>query len=195
MAELQFAAAILAGGASSRFGADKAMVDLGGTPMISHVARVLRGGALAVVGHAGAAAWLGAESLSDPPSAVRGPLAGVLAGLEWAERLQARWLITAPCDAPLLPADLAAKLIGAAETAGASAAHACTADGLHPLCAAWRPALAERLRRCFADGIHPPVREVAHDSVHVLFEHEGAFLNVNTQADLDRVLAQLKVSG
>jgi molybdopterin-guanine dinucleotide biosynthesis protein A len=195
MTQIQFAAAILAGGASSRFGADKAMVDLGGSPMISHVARALSADKLAIVGHPGAAALLGAESLNDAADSVSGPLAGVLAALDWAARLQAPWLITAPCDAPLLPTDLAARLVAAAEAAGASAAHACTARGLHPLCAAWRPALAARLRRCFADGVHPPVREVATDGVHVLFEHEGAFLNVNTQADLDRVLAQLGAGG
>jgi molybdenum cofactor guanylyltransferase len=179
-----FVAAILAGGASSRFGADKAMVEIGGAPMIAHVARALGGAGLAVVGHPHAAAALGAVSLRDPPGAVAGPLAGVLAALEWAEA--APWLVTAPCDAPLLPHDLAARLIAAAERSGAEVAYACTSDGPHALCAAWRPALAATLRRHFAGGVHPPAREIVPDAARVMFEARDAFLNVNTKEDLDR---------
>lgn len=189
---MNYAAAILAGGESSRFGADKAMADLGGEPMIAHVAEVLRGAVhSAVVGHARAAALLGAADLSDPASAVRGPLAGVLAGLEWAETLGVAWLVTAPCDAPLLPHDVADRLIAAAQAAGVSAAFAATASGLHPLCAAWRPALAEPLREFFSRGVHPPVRELVPDAARVMFEDEEAFLNVNTPADMARALARL----
>jgi molybdenum cofactor guanylyltransferase len=185
------AAAILAGGESSRFGADKALTDLAGAPMIEHVARVLRAGALrlAVVGHREAAARLGAEALDDPADAVRGPLAGVLAALEWAR--DADWLVTAPCDAPLLPADFAARLIAAAKAARAPAAFAMTASGLHPLCAAWRPALAAPLRVHFARGVHPPVRALAPEAALVRFEDEMAFANVNTREDFERVLARL----
>ncbi len=146
------AAAILAGGESRRFGADKAMAEIGGAPMIAHVARALNADALAVVGNGAAAAALGAVALSDPACALRGPLAGVLAALEWAETLGASWLITAPCDVPLLPPDFGARLIAAAEAAGAPAAHAATSDGVHALCAAWRPFLAGALRAHFARG-------------------------------------------
>lgn len=184
-----FVAAVLAGGASSRFGADKAMVEIGGAPMTAHVARALGGAGLAIVGHPRAAAALGAVSLSDPPGSVAGPLAGVLAALEWAE--SAPWLVTAPCDAPLLPTDLAARLIEAAERAGVEVAYACTSDGPHALCAAWRPALAAVLRRHFANGAHPPVRAVVADAARVIFEERDAFLNVNTKEDLASVRARL----
>ncbi len=188
---MTYAAAILAGGESSRFGADKALADLAGAPMIEHVSRVLRTGAcrLAVVGHDEAAARVGAEALHDPIDAVRGPLAGVLAALQWAR--DADWLVTVPCDAPLLPADLAARLIAAAEAARAPAAFAATASGLHPLCAAWRPALATPLREHFARGVHPPVRALAPEAALVQFEDELAFANVNTRKDFERVLARL----
>lgn len=186
------AAAILAGGESSRFGADKAMADLGGEPMIAHVARALRGAVrIAVVGNARAATSLAAGDLCDPANAVRGPLAGVLAGLEWGEALGVSWLATAPCDAPLLPSDVAEHLIAAAEEAGVSAAFAATASGLHPLCAAWRPALAAPLRDFFSRGVHPPVRELVPDAARVMFDDEEAFLNVNTRQDMARALARL----
>ena len=189
---MTYAAAILAGGESSRFGADKAMADLGGEPMIAHVAKALSGAVrVAVVGNARAATLLAAADLCDPASAVRGPLAGVLAGLEWAGALGAPWLVTAPCDAPLLPQDVADRLIAAAETAGVSAAFAATASGLHPLCAAWRPALAEPLRGFFSRSVHPPVRELVPDAARVMFDDEEAFWNVNTPADMARALARL----
>lgn len=189
---MNYAAAILAGGQSSRFGADKAMADLGGKPMIAHVAKTLSGAAaIAVVGNARAAASLGAADLCDPVSAVRGPLAGVLAGLEWAEALGVSWLVTVPCDAPLIPEDIAERLISAAEAAGVGAAFAATASGLHPLCAAWRPALAAPLRDFFSRGVHPPVRELVPDAARVVFDDEEAFLNVNTRQDMALALARL----
>ncbi len=183
------AAAILAGGESRRFGADKALADLGGQRMIARVAALLGGEKLAVVGHPEAAVLLSAADLRDPHDAVRGPLAGVLAALDWAQG--AEWLMTAPCDTPLLPRDLYAQLIAAAEAASASAAHARTDDGVHALCAVWRPALAAPLRTAFAKGVHPPVRELAPDAVYVRFADASAFLNVNTPDDLARAAARL----
>ncbi|MEZ6023357.1 MAG: molybdenum cofactor guanylyltransferase [Hyphomonadaceae bacterium] len=185
------AAAILAGGESRRFGADKVMADVAGQPMVARVAALLGGDTLAVVGHAEAAVLLNAADLRDPADAMRGPLAGVLAALNWAESMGAAWLLTAPCDTPLLPPDLYPRLIAAAEAANAAAAHARTDDGVHALCAVWRPALAVRLRASFAQGVHPPVRELAPDAVHVHFADGAAFLNVNTPDDLARAAARI----
>lgn len=186
---MHFVSAILAGGDSSRFGADKALADIAGAPMIAHVARALGGESLAVVGHLRAATLLRAAVLSDPADAVRGPLAGVLAALDWARQSGADWVVTAPCDVPLLPAGMGETLIAAAS--GASAAYALTEDGAHALCAAWRPALAESLRAAFARGVHPPVRALAADAVAVRFADAEAFLNVNTKADLARALRRV----
>lgn len=189
---MSFVAAILAGGESRRFGADKAFAQLAGRPMLAHVAGALAGAdTLAVVGNSRGAALLGAADLHDPSDAVSGPLAGVLAALDWAQSKGAAWLVTAPCDAPLLPPDMAARLIAAAEAARAPAALAATAGGLHPLCAAWRPALATVLREHFASGSHPPVRALAPDAAVVAFEDEIMFTNVNTREDIARVLARL----
>ncbi len=189
---MAFVAAILAGGASARFGADKAFAEMVGRPMLAHVARALVGAdALAVVGNGKGAALLQAVDLKDPPDAVRGPLAGVLAALGWAQNLGAAWLVTAPCDTPLLPRDFAEHLVSRAEAAGAAAAHACTDDGLHALCAAWRPSLTARLREYFSRGVHPPVRTLAPDAVQVHFPDSGAFLNVNTPQDFARALTRL----
>lgn len=185
----------MAGGESRRFGADKAMADILGRPMIAHVARVLHADALAVVGHAGAAKYLNAAFLCDPPHAVRGPLAGVLAALKWAKSLNAEWLVTAPCDVPLLPKDFADQLISLAEAKDSEVAYAATSDGPHALCAAWRPSLNQRLERAFAQGIHPPVRDVSPNRVQLIFEDAEAFLNVNSSEGLARAVARLEEQG
>jgi molybdopterin-guanine dinucleotide biosynthesis protein A len=188
-------AAILAGGESRRFGADKAMAEILSRPMIAHVAHALNAEALAVAGHEKAANDLNATLLSDPPVAIRGPLIGVLAGLEWAKSLDAEWLVTAPCDVPLLPKDMAARLIAAAESKGAELAYAVTRDGPHALCAAWRPSLARQLKDAFAQGFHPAVRDICPNREEVMFEDAEAFLNVNSLEDMSRAAAYLEERG
>ena len=192
MTKVRYVAAILAGGKSRRFGADKAMADIAGRPMIAHVARALSAKALAVVGNERAAEYLNATFLCDPPGAVPGPLAGVLAALKWAKSLNAEWLVTAPCDVPLLSQDFADRLIAAGEAENAEIAYAETRDGPHALCAAWRPSFAPILEKTFARGIHPPVRDVSSNKVQILFETTEAFLNVNSAEDLARAAARLE---
>jgi molybdenum cofactor guanylyltransferase len=183
-----FFAAVLAGGEARRFGADKAMADLAGRPMIVRTGERLRNeaDALAVVAHAAGAAALGCALLNDPVLPVRGPLLGVLAALEWAHAHGAAWVVTAPCDVPLIPVDLGFRLVDAARHKSASVACA-EAEGVHPLCAAWATGLAGPLRGRLAAGVHPPVRDFAPDMVHVTFADAEAFINVNTRADLVRI--------
>lgn len=165
--------------------------------MVGYVARSLLtdAAALAVSGNPAAAAYLDVICLSDGEGSVRGPLAGVLAALEWGHDLSFEWVVTAPCDTPLLPPDLGERLVNAAMAAGALAAFACTAAGVHPLCAAWRPALAEPLRLHFARGEHTPVQEFVRTAARVRFDDEVAFSNVNTRADAERVSLRLRGQG
>lgn len=182
---------VLAGGRSQRFGSDKALGRLGGRTLLE-IAVARLGSVCSEVavsaqpeGPAAAlAASLGAPVLADAPAAPRGPLSGVLAGLEWAQTLRADVLLTLPCDAPLLPADLETRLLAAAE--GAVAAVARTPDGLQPLCAAWGVAMTRVLRSALAHGLHPPVHQILIDAgaAEVAFDDDDAFLNVNTPADL-----------
>lgn len=187
--------AILAGGEGRRLGGRKALALLDGAPLAAHVARVLRRDVveLAVVGDTDAALLLQAVALSDPPEIAKGPLAGVLAGLTWARAGGASWLATAPCDAPLLPDDLIARLKWGAEQAGAPAAHALTSDGAHPLCALWATNLLPRFQVALRGGAHPPVHRLAAElgAARVLFDDAEAFLNVNTPEDLARAEAIL----
>jgi molybdenum cofactor guanylyltransferase len=180
---------VLCGGRGERMGGGKAMRLVAGQPMAMHVAEALRAAdVLCVSGDAEAAAALGAGNLDDPDGLERGPLAGVLAGLEWAAGAGAEWVVTAPCDLPFLPVDIVHRLTVTA----AEAAYAETVEELHPLVAAWRVSLAGRLREALREG-HPPVRHLMAElgAEPVRFEDAAAFMNVNTPEDLARAEARL----
>ncbi len=184
---------ILAGGRAERFnGAPKGMARLAGKSLIAHVADSLQESATAIAVNASAQnahayADLGYPMLVDPPEiAGRGPLAGLLAGLDWAAQEQAQILLTAPCDAPLLRPDVWPRLLAALEP-GADAAIAASPSETHPLCAALRPSLAGPLRAYLsAPNAKLAVRAFLDTvtTVNALFEDDAQFLNVNTQDDL-----------
>lgn len=181
---------VLAGGRSTRFGAEKAVARVGGGTPLGLALDALRAdcGVLAVSarpesGAAALAAGLGLAVLPDADSAPDGPLAGVAAGLRWAASLGADCLATLPCDMPRAPADLVARLAGG--RGDAFAAFATTTEGIHPLCALWSIDLLAPLELELARG-HPAVRRFLADmgGVAVLFEDAAAFINMNTPGDL-----------
>ncbi|HKX75709.1 MAG TPA: NTP transferase domain-containing protein, partial [Acidimicrobiia bacterium] len=71
---------VLAGGASRRMGRDKALVEVGGKPMIAWVVGALEEAGLEVVVAGKPQGWEGRRGLTDPPGLV-GPLAGLMAAL------------------------------------------------------------------------------------------------------------------
>lgn len=181
---------VLAGGRSSRFGADKALAHLGDELLLDRALRPLA--ALAAVGVSakdGSAVAMhalgcGMQVIADDPNGVDGPLAGVLAGLDWAHGQDLSFLATTPCDAPLLPLDLVSRLL--AGRGSAPAAFAMTPQGAHPLCAVWDIRLRASLRAALAEGKHPAVRAYLAQigATPVRFELTHAFANANTRSDL-----------
>lgn len=180
---------LLAGGASSRFGAEKAVAAYGGGILMDAALEALSAACAEVAisaraesGAAHVAASRGHVRLSDPPDAPQGPLAGVLAGLRWAASLGADQLATAPCDVAALSADQVRALAAAAEPDRAACAR--SARGLEPLVAVWpvRAALAS-VGAALARGDHPPIREVLAQIGVTAIEGFDA-PNVNTPADL-----------
>ncbi len=162
--------AVLAGGQSRRFGSDKALALLAGTPLIAHVLDALRPqvAALVVVGRDHA----GERSLPDRPAPGLGPLGGLAAALSHAAAHGFDAVLTSGCDLPDLPPDLRERLAPAPAVATGQ-----------PLLGLWPAALAERLDRHLADGGDRSLRRW----VAVAGAREvdlGRFRNVNTPADL-----------
>ena len=119
---------ILAGGRSSRFGADKALALLGGRPMASHVAERLAPQVDAVALNANGGAvyeTLHLAVFGDGTDAREGPLAGIIASLAYARENGFDSLVTVPCDAPVLCIDLVARLRAARDAACVDCAKAC----------------------------------------------------------------------
>lgn len=181
---------LLAGGRSSRFGAEKALAQFRGASMMEAVAERFAGcGALAVSARPSSATERRALALSltvlhDPVASPCGPLSGVCAGMMWAEANGFDLLATAPCDSPLLPRNLFQRLLnGLGE---AAAAFAVTSSGAHPLCAVWRRRLLAPLQRSLSQGVHPSARAFLRQqgAVGVFFQEAAAFANANTMAAL-----------
>lgn len=188
---------VIAAGRSRRFGAEKAVADLLGKPLLVWAAERLASSCALV----GVNARPGSDTerlayarelpvLHDAPGDAQGALAGVRAGLAWAGRLGARALAVSPCDAPLLPDDLFERLIRAA---GEGAAVADTDDGRQPLCSVWPVTALPAVTAALAGGAHPPTWRVLEDlgAARVLFADRAAFANINTRADLAEVAARL----
>ncbi len=177
---------LLAGGKSRRFGAEKAVARFGNGLVVdavaerfaplTHFAVNARPGS-AVADHARS---MRAAIVHDDPALPPGPLAGVLAGLNWAQGHELDFLATAPCDAPLLPHDLFSRLLDA--IGSSAAAFAITASGEHPLCTVWRVRLRGPLQRALEGGVHPSVRSFLNtqDAQAVHFDDARAFANANT---------------
>jgi molybdenum cofactor guanylyltransferase len=149
---------LLAGGLARRMGGgDKPLRTIGGRTILELVIERMRPQVSALVLNANGdparfAAYrlpVVADSVADNP----GPLAGVLAGLEWAAEHSpdAAVVVSVPTDAPFLPADLVARM--AAQMRAESADLACAASGgqSHPVIGLWPVRLRHNLRRALVD--------------------------------------------
>jgi molybdenum cofactor guanylyltransferase len=183
----KIAGLVLAGGRSLRFGGQKALATLAGETLVARMARMF-GRDCGSVAVSGSEALLGPgyPALPDPAGVPSGPLAGVLAGMRWGSSIGAEWLVTAPCDTPLLPDDFTRQLIDGAEVAKADMAVFASDDGMHPLTAAWRTSLLPVLEKAL-QASHPPVHELAEQlgaaRIAVASKH---LININTPQDLER---------
>jgi molybdopterin-guanine dinucleotide biosynthesis protein A len=177
---------ILAGGRGSRMGgADKGLQRFVDRPLVAHVIERIAPQVgrvwISANRNLDAYAAVGHDVLVDPPGlAFAGPLAGMLAGLNALP--DDAWLLTAPCDAPHLPADLAERLMAAARPHGLAFAQAAREHPSHALLhASLRGPLAEHLNgggRAVLRWMQSRAHGVAH------FDDERAFANLNTPADL-----------
>lgn len=191
---------LLAGGRGARMGhVDKGMQPFRGATLAAHVLARLapQAGAVAINANRNLAQYQallaasGGAVLPDQLTGFEGPLAGLQAGLR---HCPTELLLTAPCDTPFLPADLAARLHAALREQDADLAVAVTidtgADGashrqLHPVFALLKVSLLPQLEAYLAtgarrmEGWYKTLR-----MAEVLFEDGAAFRNINTLGEL-----------
>src|SRR6185312_3194652 len=153
---------LLAGGQSRRMGGgDKCLRRLGGETILARIiARVrpqLRQLVLNANGDPARFAPYGLPVVADSVEGFAGPLAGVLAGLDWsaANAPDCAWVVSVPTDAPFLPADLVQRLLGAVEEEAAEMACAASGGRLNPVAALWPVRLRDDLRQALTqEGLH-----------------------------------------
>ena len=132
-----------------------------------------------------------ADSIPD----FAGPLAGILAGLDWAaaHARNCEWLLSVPGDCPFLPKNLVARLHEARRAAGTPLACARSAEWRHPVIAIWPVDLREDLRRALLDdGLRKIEIWTARHGVAIAdwpAEPVDPFFNVNTPDDAARAAA------
>jgi molybdenum cofactor guanylyltransferase len=185
-----FAGAVLAGGASSRMGRDKAVIDVAGRPMVVRVLDALRGAGAAdtavIGGDAGALERLGLMVVPDGWPG-RGPLGGILTAFAWSPQPIVAVLA---CDLAFLVPDVIADLHGALQglrqEAGrqADVAMAVT-DRREPLCAMWRiPSCEPALIEAFTAGERAVHRALGALNVVEVAVAPARLRNVNTETEL-----------
>ena len=186
---------ILAGGKARRMGGgDKPLRPLRDGTLLSAAIRSLAPQCKALVINAPAfdERWtvFGLPVVPDTLAGLRGPLAGVLAGLDHLHALSGSraWLLTVPGDTPFPPADLVRRLAMAARAADVPIARAASGDRVHPAVALWSLAMREQLEAALRWRGLAKVRAFQDEVgvVDVVWSQEpwDPFFNVNTPDDL-----------
>jgi molybdenum cofactor guanylyltransferase len=180
---------ILAGGQSRRMGGgDKALLPFAGATLMDAVIARLHPQvselALNANGDPSRFVQAGLQVLPDLVRGQPGPLAGVLAAMDWAAAIGAHAVVTVPVDTPFLPCDLVPRLILAAEAGGMAFAASVKA---HPLCALWPVALRAELAATLDRDERKVMTFVqAQNASEVCFAPgpPDPFMNINTPEDL-----------
>jgi len=187
---------ILAGGRSSRMGGGhKGLMMLQGVSMLGRVLTTLKPQTEAVLissnGEPALFAEFDAPVLADSVPGYQGPLAGLLTGMLWARHHYpcATHLLSAPCDSPYLPRDLAARLANGL-VGGAEIAVARDAQRIHPTLGLWPVTLAERLATDLnCRGVRRMQAWLAQFAVNAVAFDAACLKNINTPDDLVTVRA------
>jgi molybdenum cofactor guanylyltransferase len=187
---------VLAGGGSTRFGRDKALVEIDGAPMLLRM-RALLGAITAEVNVIAAPhkyAKLGITGVGDRWEG-QGPLAGIITALLTTKETggEAEWNVIVGCDMPFLTREWLSYLVQRAQASRAEVVTPQSAQGLEPLCSCWRTSAAAKLQEAFEAGTRKITEamkqlqtEVVDEADWKRFDTAGRlFWNMNTAADYE----------
>jgi len=189
---------VLAGGGSTRFGRDKALVELGSLPMLARMIALLQSvtARVKIIGVREEYAQFGVESVADGWPG-EGPLGGIITALKDAAEVSAnsKWNLILSCDMPFLTPDWLLLLAERAEKSTAQVVLPHSRSGPEPLCACYRTRAADTLLPAFESGVRKITEALKHVRTEVLdeadwkrFDSAGRlFWNMNTAADYDEV--------
>ncbi len=191
---------ILAGGRATRMGGgDKGLRHVAGRRLMDHViARLgpqVAGMAINANGDPARLAEFGLPVLPDSLPDHPGPLAGVLAGMDWAAGQGAAAIVTAAADTPFFPPDLVVRLQSAAGPSGLALAASTDDAGRiwrQPTFGLWPVALRDDLRAALTGGLRKIVLWTdGHGAGQAVFASDpfDPFFNVNTPEDIGRAEA------
>jgi molybdopterin-guanine dinucleotide biosynthesis protein A len=195
---------VLAGGLARRMGGgDKARIRIGGKTILERVLARLGPQCSAIIinanGDPARFADTGLPVVADDVPDFAGPLAGILAGLDWAaaHAPDIADVVSVPGDCPFLPGDLVARLAAARQAAGLPLACARSGEWRHPVAGLWPVAVRDDLRKALVEeGLHKIETWTARHGVAIADWPDtpvDPFFNVNTPADAaeaERIAAQ-----
>jgi molybdenum cofactor guanylyltransferase len=186
---------LLAGGLARRMGGgDKPMRQIAGRTILERVIARLKpqcdGLILNANGEPARFAAYGLPVIPDGVADFPGPLAGILAGLDWvaANRPGVQWLLSAAADCPFLPRDLVSRLHQAREEQDAELAVAASDGQSHPVIGLWNVGLREKLRHALVvEDVRKIDRWTARYKLATVTwptEPLDPFFNANTMDDI-----------
>jgi len=186
---------VLAGGLARRMGGgDKARITIGGVTILERVLARLKPQCSRIIINANDSAARFADTglpvVQDSVPGFVGPLAGILAGLDWAaaHAPETANVVSVPGDCPFLPADLVVRLQAARRAEGQLLACAGSGEWRHPVVGLWPVRLRDDLRRALAEeGLRKIESWTARHGVAIAdwpTSPIDPFFNVNTPKDV-----------
>lgn len=186
---------VLAGGGSTRFGRDKALVEMEGAPMLLRMRALLSSVStdVHVISASHKYAAIGVTGIPDRWEG-QGPLAGIVTALLITEETSAaEWNLIIGCDMPFLTREWLSYLVERVLASDAEVVAPKSLQGLEPLCACWRTSAAAKLQDAFDSGTRKITQAMKQLQLEIVdepdwkrFDSAGRlFWNMNTAADYD----------
>ncbi len=191
---------ILAGGKGRRMGGkEKALIHLLDRPLLSYVLETVSGKvapiALNINTNFDSFQKFGYKIIKDPIKGHLGPLAGILASLNWAKEINQDWVVTLPCDTPFLPKNLVQSMVEAKnKTPEVDLVVAKSRGFSHPVIALWKSNINNKLKNALNEGVRKI--DIFTDQLNIAYvdfdniqnSDFDPFTNLNAPQDL--ILAQ-----